>query len=46
MSLIPPLSVTQYEHFSLLLGAVLSWADPEGGAGGPDPLENHKNIVF
>ena len=21
-------------------------ADPEGGTGGPEPLENHKNIVF
>ena len=23
-----------------------SWADPELGTGGPDPLKNHKNIGF
>ena len=23
-----------------------AWADPEGGTGGPDLLENHKNIGF
>ena len=24
----------------------LTWADPEGGTGGPDPPEKHKNIGF
>ena len=24
----------------------LTWADPEGGTVGPDPLKNHKNIGF
>ena len=27
----------------LLIGGFSACADPEGGTGGPDPLENHKN---
>ena len=26
--------------------ADLTWANPDGGTGGLDPLENHKNIRF
>ena len=43
---IRPIFDSIWTQFSLLMEAVLSWADPEVVTGGPDPPGNHKNIVF
>ena len=40
------LSVTQYGHSSFADGSSLIMGGSRGETGGPDPLENHKNIVF
>ena len=37
---------SRLNDIKFMFNSDFTWADPEWGTGGPDPLKNHKNIGF